>query len=250
MFARTNSCSIDGSSIRVKIGFSRLSPHFLFSILNKGRSRYLEGLCDYLYDHLRPRILQESRITVLCEVCTVLQALVVIGADIAPTPTATYFASSNPSSSDDDDDETDHFTSTALPDERPGIVEQQSIGKKLNIGHLLQMILQDAQTRLVFKAQSVVQSDIRYYSPRPEDLEYPQRITGMPLYVPWGHSLNFIFPQEPSNVDAVTDLVEPSTDDLSFFRIPLSPVQVTWYPSLRKTVWLLNHLHQFVKVGT
>jgi len=56
--------------------------------------------------------------------------------------------------------------------------------------------------------------------------------------------------QEPSNVDVVTDLVEPSTDDLGFFRIPPLHVQATWYPSLRKTVWLLNHLHQFVKVGT
>jgi len=118
----------------------------------------------------------------------VLQALVVIGADIISTPTATTIASSNASSSGDDD-ETDHFTSTALPDERPGIVEQQPISKKLNIGHLLQMILQDAQTRLVFKAQSVVQSDIKYYSPQPEDLQYPQRITGTSLRVPWDHSL-------------------------------------------------------------
>ena len=117
-----------------------------------------------------------------------LQALVVIGADIASTPTATSLAFSNPSS-EEDDDETDQFTSTALPDERPGIVEQQPIGKRLNIGHLLQMILQDAQTRLVFKAQSVVQSDIKYYSPQPGDLQYPQRIIGVPLYVPCNHSL-------------------------------------------------------------
>jgi len=46
-----------------------------------------------------------------------------------------------------------------------------------------------------------------------------------------------------------TDLVEPSIDDLGFFRIPPLHVQVTWYPSLQKTAWLLNHLHQFVKVG-
>jgi hypothetical protein len=118
----------------------------------------------------------------------VLQALVVIGADIASTPTATSFAFSN-STSSDEDDETDHFTSTALPDERPGMVEQQPMGKKLNIGHLLQMILQDAQTRLVFKAQSVVQSDIHYYSPQPGDLQYPQRITGTPFYVSWDPSL-------------------------------------------------------------
>jgi len=188
MSVRTSLYSIGDTLIQAKISFSMSPPLVWFRILKKFQSRYLEGLCDHLYDHLRPRILQESRITVLCEVCTVLQALVVIGADIASTPTATSIAFSNPSS-EDDDDETDQFTSTALPDERPGIVEQQSIGKRLNIGHLLQMILQDAQTRLVFKAQSVVQSDIKYYSPQPEDLQYPQRITGVPLYVPWNHSL-------------------------------------------------------------
>ena len=44
---------------------------------------------------------------------------------------------------------------------------------KLHISHLLQMVLQDAQTRLTFKAQSVIQSDIRYYTPKQEDLAYP-----------------------------------------------------------------------------
>ncbi|KAH9967673.1 hypothetical protein BGW80DRAFT_1462175 [Lactifluus volemus] len=33
---------------------------------------------DYLYGDLRPRILHEPRLTVLCEVCTVLQALMVL----------------------------------------------------------------------------------------------------------------------------------------------------------------------------
>ena len=117
-----------------------------------------------------------------------LQALVIIGADIVSTPTATTIASSS-ASSFEDDDEMDRFTSTALPDERPGIVEQHPIGMKLNIGQLLQMILQDAQTRLVFKAQSVVQSDIKHYSPQPGDLQYPQRITGTLLCVPWDDSL-------------------------------------------------------------
>jgi hypothetical protein len=32
---------------------------------------------------------------------------------------------------------------------------------RLHIRHLLQMVLQDAQTRLFFKAQAVIQSDIR-----------------------------------------------------------------------------------------
>ena len=47
---------------------------------------------------------------------------------------------------------------------------------RLHISHLLQMVLQDAQTRLFFKAQSVIQSDIRYYAPKGEDLAYPDKL--------------------------------------------------------------------------
>lgn len=50
--------------------------------------------------------------------------------------------------------------------------------RALHIGYLLQMVLQDAQTRLFFKAQSVIQSEIRYYVPKAEDLDYPQRLIG------------------------------------------------------------------------
>ena len=49
---------------------------------------------------------------------------------------------------------------------------------RLHISQLLHMVLQDAQTRLFFKAQSVIQSDIRYYTPKPEDLAYPEKLVG------------------------------------------------------------------------
>jgi len=35
------------------------------------------------------------------------------------------------------------------------------------------MVLQDAQTRLFFKAQAVIQSNIRHYIPKVEDLAWP-----------------------------------------------------------------------------
>jgi hypothetical protein len=74
---------------------------------------------------------------------------------------------------------------SALPDEEDSdetadeltVDLDMSLRKKglgqLHISHLLQMVLQDAQTRLTFKAQSVIQSDIRYYDPKQEDLAYP-----------------------------------------------------------------------------
>lgn len=50
---------------------------------------------------------------------------------------------------------------------------------RLHISHLLQMVLQDAQTRLFFKAQSLIQAEIRYYVPKPEDLAYPDILVGL-----------------------------------------------------------------------
>lgn len=47
---------------------------------------------------------------------------------------------------------------------------------RLHISQLLQMILQDAQTRLFFKAQAVVQSDIRHYLIKDGDLAYPGKL--------------------------------------------------------------------------
>ena len=122
-------------------------------------SQYLESLCDYLYDDLRPRILHEPRLTALCEVCTVLQALMVL--DIP----------SLPESSDEEADLDELALDLDQPKRHKGL-------RTLQISHLLQMVLQDAQTRLFFKAQSVIQSEIRYYIPKPEDLAYPDKLVG------------------------------------------------------------------------
>jgi hypothetical protein len=58
--------------------------------------------------------------------------------------------------------------------------ETESNGlQRLQIGQLLQMILQDAQTRLVFKAQAIIQSEIRLHIPTEKDLQYPEKLTGL-----------------------------------------------------------------------
>ncbi|CAK5269175.1 unnamed protein product [Mycena citricolor] len=167
--------------------------------------QYLETLCDYLYDDLRPRILHEPRLTALCEVCTVLQALMVL--DVASIP----------------EDDCEPALSVDLDQKK------HSLGT-LHISHLLEMILQDAQTRLFFKAQSVIQSDIRSYAPKPEDLAYPDRLA--------------------SSVDSHGgQQVLTATEKESFsqlFRLPTIDKQETWFPTLQKTVWVLSQLHEFV----
>lgn len=136
-------------------------------------SAYLETLCDYLYDDLRPRILHEPRLTALCEVCTVLQALMVL--DVTSSAMASSTPSGSDADSDDEDEDEDDDLTVDLDTPKKGL-------GRLHISHLLQMVLQDAQTRLFFKAQSVIQSDIRYFVPKAEDLAYPDKLVG--AYMP------------------------------------------------------------------
>ena len=150
-----------------------------FKLLIRGCSQYLETLCDLLYDDLRPRILHEPRLTVLCEVCTVLQALMVLDA-------STDNENGDADDDDDDDDDDAEGSSDEDDDDHNLAVKMNSdekpngkLGRRLQISHLLKMVLQDAQTRLFFKAQSVIQSDIRHFVPKVEDLAYPDILVGM-----------------------------------------------------------------------
>ncbi|KAK0197162.1 Sec34-like family-domain-containing protein [Armillaria mellea] len=169
--------------------------------------QYLENLCDYLYDDLRPRILHEPRLTALCEVCTVLQALMVL--DV-------------PDLSEDEECDDDELN---LDLDRPRKKHGLS---RLHISQLLQMVLQDAQTRLFFKAQSVIQSDIRYYVLKPEDLNYPDKLL------------------DARNPVSISDIKEKESIS-QIFKTPSLDKQDTWFPTLQKTVWVLSQLHDFVK---
>lgn len=164
---------------------------------------YLESLCDYLYDDLRPRILHETRLTTLCEVCTVLQALTVL--DVAELP-------------DEPPDELSIDSEHSKP---------HGLGK-LHISRLLQMVLQDAQTRLFFKAQAVIQTDIRNYIPKQEDLAYPDKLIEV---------------RRPESQFGIKEKEVVSR----LFQLPSLDKKETWYPTLQKTVWVLSQLHDYVK---
>lgn len=193
-------------------------------------SQYLESLCDYLYDDLRPRILHEPRLTALCEVCTVLQALMVL--DIPSLPE---------SSSDDEGD----FNALTLYLDQPR--RQKGLGT-LHISHLLQMVLQDAQTRLFFKAQSVIQSEIRYYVPKAEDLAYPDKLLGEQSVFPvqLGPFIDDLTVAARKPLSGTEIKEKQSVSQL--FQLKSLDKQETWYPTLQKTVWILSQLKDFVKV--
>ncbi|KAF8072123.1 Sec34-like family-domain-containing protein [Lyophyllum atratum] len=183
--------------------------------------QYLENLCDHLYDDLRPRILHELRLTALCEVCTVLQALMVLDVSSVHEDDSDDFESDAGPTEDGTDELSLDF------DAPPRSRKPDGLGR-LHISHLLEMVLQDAQTRLFFKAQSVIQSDIRYYVPKPEDLSYPDILVAV-------------------SKQAISTDIQEKQSVSELFRLPSIDQQDTWYPTLRKTVWVLSQLHDFVK---
>ncbi|KAF9520990.1 hypothetical protein BS47DRAFT_2766 [Hydnum rufescens UP504] len=202
--------------------------------------RYLEGLCDYLYDDLRPRILHEPQLTVLCEVCTVLQALMVLD-----VPSTYPHNPTSASSSDEDltllpsDDMHSHphdrtIASRLISFVGAGGPQTAKPLRRLHISHLLQMILQDAETRLFFKAQAVIQAEIRHFSPAKVDLDYPQKLIA--------------FRKERLDKPGETpeSPLDGSTDEL-FETLSSRDSMPTWYPTVQKLHWILSLLHDFVK---
>lgn len=197
----------------------------------------MENLCDYLYDDLRPRILHEPRLTALCEVCTVLQALMVL--DVAALPDAL--------SSEEDEAIVDELA-IDLDNPPPNKFANKSGLGRLHISHLLQMILQDAQTRLFFKAQAVIQSDIRYYPAKPEDLRYPEKLIGP--YSPLRSKRSLIDPPIAARQPASSTEIKEKESISQIFSSPSLDRKDTWFPTLRKVVWVLSQLHEFVKVNS
>ncbi|WWC90718.1 uncharacterized protein L201_005655 [Kwoniella dendrophila CBS 6074] len=248
---------------------------------------YLETLCDYLYDHIRPRILHEPSLQVLCGVCTVLQALMIQDIsdedqdldEVLYSPSATpggtspygvrdgddYFSTTRPTLSRQGSSQSFNnrgsilrrqssyasisisrqnssyqYTPNSNQNRTPIVQQQQQQKRKrkplgrLHIEVLLKMVLQDAQTRLVFRAQALLSNDVEYYAPKEGDLEYPQRLGK--------GSKDGKLVQRPKAVS----LDMEDEDDPTLLTLPPPEEQESWYPSLRVTLWILSCLYTYV----
>lgn len=227
-------------------------------------SQYLENLCDHLYDSLRPRILHEPKLEVLCELCNILQALISLDGD-----------------PDDDDDDDDAQTISRGP-QTPGVEdslygegdssfdisinqhqrkdESGSTGSKdkLRFSLLLSTVLQDTQTRLVFRAQYVMEAEVLNYQPKPEDLEYPEKLqlsrlgggssssskgkTKEKLSYGGENGGNTSSNEYPFKMGVMEE------DGVVVFKLPPEEITQSWYPTLQKTLWVLSRLHSYVNV--
>lgn len=184
-------------------------------------------MCDYLYDSLRPRILHEPKLEVLCELCTVLTAMMALDT-----------TENGPDDSGDEDDFPDRsFALSPIPSRfggtSTGLSPANATLGRLRFSVLLQTILQDSQTRLVFRAQAVIQSEVLHYVPTPEDLRYPGKLED----------------QKGKGLALWTEDETLRESEVGGFRLPREEVQVSWYPTLKRTVWVLSKLNTYVNVS-
>lgn len=154
----------------------------------------------------------------LCELCTVLQALMAVDVE-----------------HDDEAESEAAFPPSAMtpPAQNGKIPASVSPLPPLRFGILLESVLQDVQTRLVFRAQAVIQAEVLHYVPATEDLEFPEKIKQAKRMSLW---------MEESSEGS------SSKGGALQFRLPPDEVQQTWYMTLRKTLWVLSKLHTYVKV--
>lgn len=234
--------------------------------------RYLESMCDYLYDSLRPRILHETKLEVLCELCNVIQALISLDGDEGEDEETGENDGNGGSAAralrQGDVTVTEDSFDLTLPESSMAQRADQSNNYapddddvmpapgNLRFSELLSTVLQDTQTRLVFRAQYVIEAEVLQYTPKPEDLDYPGKLRqkkkdaatakGKGREGATTMSLSQ-WQREHGGYNAMGVVEEDGVVD---FRLPPEEVMEDWYPTLRKTLWILSKLHSYVNVGS
>jgi conserved oligomeric Golgi complex subunit 3 len=183
----------------------------------RGVYDFLEAICEPLYDHLRPLIIHENKLPRLCQLCSLLQ---------------TRYMND--------------------PEEEP---EMQDL-TQLDFAVLVQPILEDTQTRIVFRTQAILRDEIENFKPHPEDLNYPSR-TGLSKlsgskssHVPTsGRRQSYTepmtpLPKEPEIVDEDIDSAD-ETEAAWTIRDSSAAMQ-NCYPTLGKAIKLLSRIYRLV----
>ncbi|KAL8823892.1 MAG: hypothetical protein Q9170_008295, partial [Blastenia crenularia] len=172
---------------------------------------FLESVCEPLYDHLRPRIIHENEMLKLCELCTLLQTRYM---------------------HDQEDDE-------------PIDVNE------LDFSILIQPMLEDAQTRLVFRTQAILRDEIERYKPTPDVLDYPANnrkvsLSGTKGQGPATSGRRGSIAEPTTPMPKTPTIVEESDSPNGQWGFDTQAALQGWYPTLRKAIWLLSRIYRLV----
>ena len=181
----------------------------------EGLYDFLESVCEPFYDHLRPRIIHESELLKLCELCTLLQTRYM---------------------HDQDED------------------IEPSEANQLNFSVLIQPALEDAQTRLVFRTQAILRDEIERYKPKAEELDYPARnrrvsLSGTKSQIPATSGRKGSIAEPSTPMPKTPMVVEEGDSPSGRWGFDTEAAFEGWYPTLRKAIWLLSRIYRLVNVS-
>lgn len=278
---------------------------------------YLESLCDHLYDSLRPRILHEPKLDVLCELCNVLQALISLDGDAddeddeeegdiddneeGDTGSLVVRKKKNKHLQDNEMTVTEEnssfditFANSTVNEDNFSVIQGHHRNSDLSplppptrpslrFSELLSTVLQDTQTRLVFRAQYIIEVEVFNFVPKPEDLDYPAKLkskqnrkqhqdnnTNNSSATNALASENIdVDDNEIDNMDGkgkgrevlslsqwqkenggINSIGLVEEEGIVEFKLPPEEIMENWYPTLRKTLWILSKLHSYVNVSS
>lgn len=129
-----------------------------------------------------------------------------------------------------------------------GITEDKD---EVKFGQLIQNIMEDAQARLVFRAQMYIHNDIQNYQPKPQDYEISVR--SKQEEETEKNKKSVVLEEAPTTA---TLTIEEDTSDTHSIRSARSNLLADgsddtcgWFPTLQKTLWILSKLYRCVQTG-
>lgn len=193
---------------------------------------WLMDLCNSLYDTVRQRIIRENDIPLLCELASVLlsykeeaeEAMIDDGdqrrLSISSMGTNTPWNQNMESNSQS-------YNGGQLNGEYNS--HEQSSPPPINFFELFKPVLQDVQTRLLFKVQAYVEQEIVRHVPTDEDI----------------HGLGGR--KQKKNVTKGHSRASSLAQDADF---DMNNIFGGWYPPMRKAISLLSQINQLVNSTT
>jgi len=166
----------------------------------RGVYDFLETICEPLFDQLRPRVIHETKLSKLCSLVTLLQTRYINA---------------------DDEDE--------APDPT-----------QLDFASLVQPVLEDAQTRLVFRTLALLRDEIEYYKPSTADLDYPHRVSEAPTPI----SAAPLSGRKTSNIAG--SIEDDSGDEAAHDPWSRNRLLNNSYPTLPRAIRLLSRIYRLV----
>jgi hypothetical protein len=166
-------------------------------------------LCNTMYNYLRPFLIHELELDVLCQLIAVIQ------------------------------EETAALGAAAAPSDNPSQVPDTS-GV---IGMVLSRLVQDAQERLIFCAITLIRDEVEEYKPAPEDLDYPQRLRANSKPSDMGTA-----PTDAADVGVAEPGTAVETAGTPPSDAAQGELFASWYAPLRSTLMILSKIYRAVDI--